>query len=255
MDWLKHGIDLILHLDKHVNALANDYGPWTYLILFAIIFGETGLVVTPFLPGDSLLFAVGALAAMPGSPINIYLAFLLLSAAAVLGNTTNYQIGRWMGPRALNRDGRFLKKKYLDKTHEFFERYGGLTIMISRFMPIVRTFAPFVAGVGRMPFLRFQAYNIAGGIGWVALLLWPGYFFGGLPLVKNNFSLVIGAIVVISILPGVVGYWRSRRLRRQVPGPRCPGCGYSLHGLTRHQCPECGLAFDPQVLQPRKDQP
>jgi membrane-associated protein len=215
MHGLKDAIDIVLHLDVHLNQWAGTYGAWLYAILSAVIFAETGLVVTPFLPGDSLLFAVGALAAGTGSPLNIVAVFLVLVLAAVAGNTTNYHIGRWMGPKAMNHDGRFLKKKYLDETHAFFERFGGLTIIVTRFVPIVRTFAPFVAGVGKMTYLHFQFFNVAGGVLWVALLVFAGYFFGNVPLVKHNFSLVVIAIVIISILPGVVGYLRARQTARK----------------------------------------
>jgi membrane-associated protein len=215
MPALTHALDVVLHLDIYLNQWAGVYGAWLYAILAAVIFAETGLVVTPFLPGDSLLFAVGALAAGAGSPLNIFMVFLALTAAAVLGNTTNYHIGRWMGPRALEHDGRFLKRKYLDETHAFFARYGGLTIIVTRFVPIVRTFAPFVAGIGKMAYLHFQFFNIAGGVLWVALLVFAGYFFGNVPMVKQNFSLVVIAIVIISILPGVVGYLRARRAARK----------------------------------------
>ena len=215
MHGLAHLVDIVLHLDIHLDQWARDYGTWLYAILSTVIFAETGLVATPFLPGDSLLFAVGALAARPGSPLNIFMVFLAITAAAVLGNTTNYHIGRWMGPRALERDGRFLKKKYLDQTHAFFERFGGMTIIVTRFVPVVRTFAPFVAGIGKKGYLHLQFFNIFGGVLWVALLVFAGYFFGNVPRVRQNFSLVVIAIVIISILPGVVGYLRARRAARK----------------------------------------
>jgi membrane-associated protein len=215
MNLILHAIDIALHLDRYLNQWAGVYGAWLYAILFAVIFAETGLVVTPFLPGDSLLFAVGALTASSGSPLHVTTALLVLIAAAVLGNTTNYHIGRWMGPKTLGHDGRFLKKKYLDETHAFFQRYGGLTIVVTRFVPIVRTFAPFVAGVGKMSVLRFQVFNILGGGLWVALLVLAGYAFGTRPMVKHNFSLVVLAIVIISVLPPALGWLRARRSLRK----------------------------------------
>lgn len=190
--------------------LIQDYGVWTYLILFLIIFCETGLVVTPFLPGDSLLFAVGTFAAL-GS-LDLGLVILLLSVAAILGDALNYAIGYRLGPRVFSREGvRFLNREYLERTHRFYERYGAKTIVIARFVPIVRTFAPFVAGIGRMTYARFALYNIGGGIGWIASLTIAGYLFGNIPIVKNNFSLVIVAIVVLSILPPIIEVLRQRR--------------------------------------------
>jgi membrane-associated protein len=195
-------VDFVLHLDRHLVEMLAFFGPWIYAILFAIIFAETGFVVTPFLPGDSLLFAIGALAAVDTTgTLTAPAASLLLAVAAVLGNSLNYSIGRWIGPPAFSGRYRFLKLEYLRRTEEFFLRHGGLTIVISRFMPIVRTFAPFVAGVGRMPYGRFQAYNVAGGVSWVLLFIWGGYLFGNLPLVKNNFGIVTILIIVASLLP------------------------------------------------------
>ncbi|MBC8027708.1 MAG: DedA family protein [Steroidobacteraceae bacterium] len=197
--WL---IDFILHLDKHLVELLRDFGPWIYLILFAIIFAETGLVVTPFLPGDSLLFAAGALAAIDTSnTLTAPLLSLVLVAAAIIGNTTNYHIGKWIGPRAFSGQIRFLKVEYLQRTEAFFLKHGAMTIVLSRFVPILRTCAPFVAGAGRMPYGRFQAYNIAGGLGWVLSLTWAGYFFGNLPIIKENFGVVTILIIVVSLLP------------------------------------------------------
>ena len=204
-------IDLVLHLDKHLVDLLTDYHAWIYAILFAVIFCETGLVVTPFLPGDSLLFAVGALAAIDTSgTLNAPLLFVLLAAAAVLGNTLNYSIGRAIGPPAFSGRYRLLKVEYLHRTEDFFKRHGGMAVALSRFMPIIRTFAPFVAGVGRMPYARFLGYNLLGGVLWVALFLWGGYLFGNLPLVKQNFGIVTILIIVVSLLPLVVTYFRSR---------------------------------------------
>jgi membrane-associated protein len=212
MEFIGKLIDFVLHLDVHLNALIATYQLWTYLILFVVIFCETGLVVTPFLPGDSLLFATGALAAAPGSPLRVHWLFLVLGAAAVLGDTVNYWIGHAVGPKIFSQTKiRFLKKEHLEKTHAFYEKYGGITIILARFIPIIRTFAPFVAGIGRMTYWRFIAYNVIGGIAWVAIFLFGGFFFGNLPLVKRNFTIVILAIIFISILPGVIEYLRQRR--------------------------------------------
>jgi membrane-associated protein len=212
MELLKALADFILHIDVHLNDLIVAYGLWTYAILFTIIFSETGLVVAPFLPGDSLLFAAGALSAS-GSMDPLWL-FVLLSAAAIAGNTVNYSIGHYLGPRIL-KDGRvrFLNKEYLERAHTFYERHGGKTIVFARFLPIIRTFAPFVAGVGFMAYTRFMVYNIVAGIAWVGLFVFGGYYFGNLPAVKSNFTLVIGAIIVISLIPAVVEFFRHRPSR------------------------------------------
>ena len=202
MDLIAWFVDLILHLDKHLVELLRDFGPWIYLILFLIIFSETGLVVTPFLPGDSLLFAAGALAALDTSnTLTAPLLSLVLAVAAIVGNTTNYHIGKWIGPRAFNGQIRFLKVEYLQRTEAFFLKHGAMTIVLSRFVPILRTCAPFVAGAGRMPYGRFQAYNIGGGLGWVLSLTWAGFFFGNLPIIKENFGIVTIIIIVVSLLP------------------------------------------------------
>ena len=214
METLKYLLDVVLHLNKHLDALVGDYGPWVYAILFLIVFCETGLVVTPFLPGDSLLFAAGAIAA--GGNLNIFLLMLLLFIAALLGDTVNYWIGDKAGQKLVRRYPRLIKQEYLTRTHEFFERYGGKTIIIARFVPIVRTFAPFVAGVGEMSYWKFMSYNVIGAFLWVVLLVPAGYFFANVPFVKNNFSLVILAIIVLSILPGVFEFWRERRRIRQI---------------------------------------
>jgi membrane-associated protein len=204
-------IDVVLHLDKHLVDLVTQYHTWIYAILFAVIFCETGLVVTPFLPGDSLLFAVGALAAVDTSgTLSAPLASGLLAIAAVLGNTLNYAIGRAIGPPAFSGRYRFLKVEYLQRTEEFFRRHGGMAVALSRFMPIIRTFAPFVAGVGRMPFARFLGYNLLGGVLWVMLFVWGGYLFGNIPVVKQNFGIVTIVIIVVSLLPLVVTFFRSR---------------------------------------------
>jgi membrane-associated protein len=202
MELITWFVDLVLHLDKHLVELLRDYGPWVYVILFAIVFAETGFVVTPFLPGDSLLFAAGALAAVDTSgTLSAPLLSLLLFIAAVTGNTTNYHIGRWIGPRAFSGNVRFLKVEYLRRTEAFFLKYGPMTIVLSRFAPIVRTCAPFVAGVGRMPYARFQAYNVAGGLAWVLAFIWAGFLFGNIPVIKNNFGFVTIGIVLVSMLP------------------------------------------------------
>jgi len=206
-------VDLVLHLDKHLLELLQQFGPWIYVILFAIIFAETGLVVTPFLPGDSLLFAIGALAAVDTTgTLNAPLISVLLALAAVLGNTVNYQVGHVIGPRAFSGRVRFLKVEYLRRTEAFFEKYGPMTIVVSRFMPIIRTFAPFVAGVGRMAYLRFQGYNILGGVSWVMLFIWGGYLFGNIPIIKNNFGIVTILIIVVSVMPAVLALLKRRRV-------------------------------------------
>jgi membrane-associated protein len=204
-------IDIVLHLDKHLVDLLTQYDAWIYVILFAVIFCETGLVVTPFLPGDSLLFAVGALSAVDTSgTLNATLASVLLSIAAVLGNTLNYTIGRAIGPPAFSGRYRLLKVEYLHRTEDFFKRYGGMAVALSRFMPIIRTFAPFVAGIGRMPYARFLGYNLLGGVLWVNIFVWGGYLFGNIPVVKQNFGVVTILIILVSLLPLVVTFFRSR---------------------------------------------
>lgn len=213
METLKQFVDLFLHLDKHLADIINSYGTWTYGILFLIIFCETGLVVTPFLPGDSLLFAAGTFAAL-GS-LELWLLILLLIVAAILGDALNYSIGYRIGARLLqNPKSKIFRKEYIDRTHAFYEKYGGKTIVIARFVPIVRTFAPFLAGVGKMNYWHFAMYNVAGAILWVVVCVLAGYYFGNLPFVRNNFSLVILAIIFISILPGIIEYLRYRRAKR-----------------------------------------
>jgi len=202
-------IDVFMHLDKHIDLIIRDYGVWTHAILFLIIFCETGLVITPLLPGDSLLFAVGTFAAL-GS-LDVKLLTISLSIAAIAGDTVNYWIGYFVGPKVFSKEkSRFFNRDYLDRTHRFYERYGGKTIIIARFIPILRTFAPFVAGIGRMTYLRFILYNIVGGVAWIGAFLFGGYFFGALPFVKQNFSLVILAIIVISMLPGLIEFLRHK---------------------------------------------
>lgn len=202
-------LDIFMHIDKHLSTIIQSYGLWTYLILFLIIFLETGLVVTPLLPGDSLLFAAGTFAAIEA--LDIRWLFVLLSVAAIAGDTANYWIGAYVGPKVFHKEKvRFLNREYLDRTHQFYEKYGGKTIVIARFIPIIRTFAPFVAGIGSMAYWRFISYNVIGGVAWIAACVFAGYYFGNLPVVKENFSLVILAIVFISILPGIVEYLRHR---------------------------------------------
>jgi membrane-associated protein len=208
MNLLLYIIDIILHMDKYLGQIIQEYGTWTYLLLFFVIFIETGLVVTPFLPGDSLLFAAGTFAGM--GYLNIGILFVLLSGAAILGDTVNYWIGHAIGPRAFSGNIRFLKKEYLDRTHAFYEKHGGKTIIIARFIPIIRTFAPFVAGVGAMTYPKFISYNVIGGVAWVALFTFGGYFFGNLTFVQENFSFVIIAIIFISILPAIIEFIRGR---------------------------------------------
>lgn len=215
MEYLLSLKDLILHVDVHLDDLIQQFGPWIYAIMFAVIFCETGLVITPFLPGDSLLFALGAFAAR-GS-LNLTVLLVSLTIAAILGDTVNYWIGAWLGPRIFRGEKiRFLNPRHLEKTHEFFERYGGKTIIIARFAPIVRTFAPFVAGMGKMTYRRFMTYNIVGGVLWIVLFLVGGYLFGNLTYVRKNFTLVILGIIFVSILPGVIEFWRERRKMREL---------------------------------------
>jgi len=209
MDWVKQFVDLFLHLDTHLSQVISQYGTWTYLILFLIVFCETGLVITPFLPGDSLLFAAGTFAAL--GDLDVRVMILLLVVAAILGDTVNYWVGAAIGPRAFQGNHRFLKKEHLDRTHAFYEKHGGKTIILARFVPIIRTFAPFVAGVGAMSYGRFLTYNVVGAILWVALLVLAGFFFGNIPVVRENFTIVILAIVAISVMPIAVEAVRGRR--------------------------------------------
>ncbi len=211
MELIKALIDFILHIDQHLVDIVNDYQTWTYLILFLIIFAETGLVVTPFLPGDSLLFAAGAIIAKPETSLNVVLMWGLLIVAAILGDLVNYHVGKFIGVKAFSGKYRFLKVEYLNKTQQFYNKHGGKTIIYARFIPIIRTFAPFVAGIGTMRYGRFATYNIAGGIAWVTSFLFIGYFFGGLPVIKENFTYVIFGIIFLSVLPAVVEVIRGRR--------------------------------------------
>lgn len=212
MEFIQTVFDFILHIDVHLAQMTALYGIWIYAILFLIIFCETGLVVTPFLPGDSLLFVAGALASLPTNDMNIHLLAGLLIAAAILGDTTNYLIGRFFGHRLFgNPDSKIFKQSYLDKTHRFYEQYGGKTIMLARFVPVVRTFAPFVAGMGRMDYKHFSFYNFMGGVVWVVSFAYAGYFFGGLTIVQENLKLLMLAIIVLSVLPAVIELLRSRK--------------------------------------------
>jgi membrane-associated protein len=221
MDLLRRLQDIALHLDRYLAGIIQQYGVWTYAILFAVVFVETGFVVMPFLPGDSLLFAAGTFAALKALDIRILI--LLLSAAAVIGDTVNYWIGHRLGPRVFCREGsRFFKKEHLDRTHAFYEKHGGKTIIIARFVPIIRSFAPFVAGIGRMSYGRFLAFNVIGGVGWVVLLTGAGYFFGNIPLVKDNYSIAIVAIIALSTVPVAVEYLRHRKAKKKTaPPPAC----------------------------------
>jgi len=212
MGFIHFVIDFILHIDVHLAELVAQYGVWVYGILFLILFCETGLVVTPFLPGDSLLFVAGALAALPGNDMNVHLMALLMAVAAILGDAVNYTIRRVFGERLFsNPDSKIFRRSYLDKTHKFYEKHGGKTIILARFVPIVRTFAPFVAGMGHMSYRHFAAYNVIGALVWVLLFTYAGYLFGDLPIVQENLKLLIVAIIVVSILPGVVEIWRHKR--------------------------------------------
>jgi membrane-associated protein len=211
MDLLRSVIDLFLHLDQHLSRVIADYGVWTHLILFLIVFAETGLVVTPFLPADSLLFAAGTFAAL-GS-LDLWLLVVLLVAAAILGDTVNYWVGAWIGPRAFSGNVKFLRKDYLERTHAFYEKHGGKTVILARFVPIIRTFAPFVAGVGAMSYPKFITYNVIGAVLWVGLFVPAGYFFGNIPAVRKNFTLVIFAIIALSVVPIALEAIRARKSR------------------------------------------
>lgn len=211
MDLLHSIVDLFLHLDQHLGKLISEYGTWTHLILFLVVFAETGLVVTPFLPGDSLLFAAGTFAAL--GALDLWLMMVLLIVAAIIGDTVNYWVGSYIGPRAFRGDVRFLRKDYLDRTHAFYAKHGGKTIILARFVPIIRTFAPFVAGVGAMSYGKFLTYNVVGAVLWVGLLVPAGYFFGNIAVVRENFTIVILAIIALSIMPIAVEGLRARRSR------------------------------------------
>lgn len=203
-------IDFILHIDKHLVEIVSEYQTWTYLILFLIIFAETGLVVTPFLPGDSLLFAAGAIVAKPESNLNIAVMCVVLIIAAILGDMVNFMVGDYIGPKAFSGKYKLLKREYLEKTQAFYEKHGGKTIIYARFIPIIRTFAPFVAGVGTMSYSKFASYNVIGGVVWVASFLFIGYQFGGLPIIKQNFTYVIFAIILLSLVPPMIEFARNK---------------------------------------------
>ena len=212
MEFISFIIDFILHIDVHLAELVAEYGVWVYGILFLILFCETGLVVTPFLPGDSLLFVAGALAALPSNDLNVHVMVLLMIIAAIIGDAVNYTIGRIFGEKLFkNPDSKIFRRSYLDKTHEFYEKHGGKAIILARFVPIVRTFAPFVAGMGKMSYRHFAFYNVTGALLWVLLFTYAGYLFGDLPIVQKNLKLLIVAIIFISILPGVIEIIRHRR--------------------------------------------
>ncbi len=219
MELIKDFIDFILHIDAHLVELVSRYGTFSYVILFAIVFCETGLVVTPFLPGDSLLFAIGALSAK--GALDVYTAAILLMLAAIIGDSTNYWIGYFVGPKVFRSESsRWLNRKHLERTNQFYEKYGVKTVVIARFMPIVRTFAPFVAGIGRMYYPRFLLFSVLGSILWIGLFVTAGYMFGNIPVVKRNFTLVILAIIFLSILPALIEFARERRSRKPAVGPR-----------------------------------
>jgi len=217
MDTILMLVDFVLHMDKYLPTIIQALGIWTYLVLFFVIFMETGFVVTPFLPGDSLLFAAGAIAAVSNGGLNVITLYIVVAAAAVLGDTANYWIGHYIGPRAFSGKIRFLKMEYLDRTQAFYDKHGGKTILLARFVPIVRTFAPFVAGVGKMHYTYFISYNVFGGLLWTALFVFGGYFVGNLEFIKNNFSLVVILIILISILPGVVEIVKARMHSTKTP--------------------------------------
>ncbi len=221
IDFIEKFIDIIIHVDRYIGQFIDQFGIWTYLVIFLVIFAETGLVVTPFFPGDSLLFAAGAIAAI--GDLNIIGLFLLLSLAAFLGNLSNYWIGYKVGPEIFKKEkSRVFNKNYLERTHEFYEKHGSITIVIARFMPFIRTFAPFVAGIGKMTYFKFLAYSLVGSVMWVALFLFGGYYFGNIPVVKENFSLVIVAIIVISLIPAGISYIHSRKSSQVSPPAREP---------------------------------
>lgn len=217
MEYVHFLVDFILNIDVHLSELVANYGIWVYVILFLIVFCETGLVVTPFLPGDSLMFVAGALASLPTNDLHVHWLVMVLVVAAILGDASNYVIGRLFGEKLFrNPDSRIFKQSYLEKTHVFYEKYGGKTIILARFVPIVRTFAPFVAGMGRMSYKHFASYNVIGGIVWVVIFCYAGFFFGGMPFVQENLKLLIVLIIVVSILPAIVEVWRTKRKEKKM---------------------------------------
>lgn len=221
MEFLRQLMDLVLHLDKHLDTLVAQFGPWLYVIVFLIIFCETGLVVTPFLPGDSLLFAIGTLAARPDG-LNLWILLVTLTLAAILGDSVNYWVGHFLGDKIQHRFPRLIKPAHVQRTHEFFETYGGKTIIIARFVPIIRTLAPFVAGVGSMTYSRFMMFNVTGALLWIGLLVPAGYLFGNLEIVRKNFSLVVLGIIFVSTLPAIIEFFRERRRLRQTRAQATP---------------------------------
>ena len=234
MEQIRQLLEWVLHFDRHLDALVAQFGPWIYGLMFVVIFCETGLVVTPFLPGDSLLFALGALAALPDG-LSLPVLIVLLTVAAILGDSVNYWIGSLLGPRIFRGEKiRFLNPKHLERTHQFYERYGGKTIILARFVPIVRTFAPFVAGMGRMTYRKFMMFNVVGGIVWIVLFLVGGYAFGNMPIVKGNFTRVIMGIIVVSLLPAAFEFYREwRRSRHVAPAAEStPGAAADSQGPT-----------------------
>ncbi len=216
MELIHSLIDFILHIDQHLTVLVSEYGTLTFLILFAIIFCETGLVVTPFLPGDSLLFAAGAIAALDGSGLNVHLLVVLMIIAAFTGNLLNYSVGRYIGPRVFEGNYRFIKKEYLDRTKKFFDNYGSMTIVYTRFAPILRTFAPFIAGVGQMKYPRFMLYNFIGGVLWVVIFTYAGYYFGNLPFVQQNFEVIVLGIIGISLIPSIFLFLKTKFAKKEM---------------------------------------
>ena len=219
MDLIRSLFEFFLHIDKHLSSVISTYGAWTYALLFFVIFLETGVVITPFLPGNSLLFAAGSFAAL--GALNVWILFLLLCGAAILGDSLNYWIGHRLGPRVFRQEMRFMKREYLDRTHAFYEKHGGKTIFLARFIPIIRTFAPFVAGIGAMTYPQFLIYNIVGGIVWTAIFVFGGFFFGNLPFVRDHFTLVIIAIILISLLP-IAYEFLAHRTRRSGEASKTP---------------------------------
>jgi membrane-associated protein len=213
MEWIQHITEFIFHIDKSLGAIIAHIGPWSYLVIFFIIFAETGFVVTPFLPGDSLLFAGGTLAAIGSFNLAWVLGVILV--AAIAGDSLNYAVGKTIGEKMIQKYPRFLKKEYLDRTHRFYEKYGGKTIVLARFIPVVRTFAPFIAGIGTMNYLTFFFYNVTGALLWVAVFVLGGFFFGNIPLIKNNFSLAIFSIILLSVLPVFVEFWKHQRRKKK----------------------------------------
>jgi len=215
MDFIYQIIDFVLHIDKHLFEIVSNYQTWTYLIIFLIIFAETGFVVTPFLPGDSLLFAAGAIAAMEGNPLSVFVLIPVIMVAAFCGDNTNYFIGRMLETKVYEKNYKLIKREYLDKTQRFYEKHGGKTVIIARFVPIVRTFAPFVAGVGQMRYIKFISYSVVGSILWANIFCWAGFIFGNIPIIKTNFTLVVFAIIILSVLPAVYAVLKQKFAKKE----------------------------------------